>query len=74
MISSFYYLLLHYGPGHWGFAKGHIEGNETEEETTVREVEEETGIKDLKIIPGFKKMEKYFFRQYRENVWTMYRQ
>jgi len=62
------YLLLHYGPGHWGFAKGHIEGNETEEETTVREVEEETGIKDLKIIPEFKKMEKYFFRQYKDNI------
>lgn len=59
-----YYLLLHYGPGHWGFAKGHVEGNETEEQTTRREVAEETGIKDLDILPGFKKIEKYFFRQY----------
>ncbi|MFA6190508.1 MAG: NUDIX domain-containing protein [Candidatus Staskawiczbacteria bacterium] len=63
-----YYLLLHYGPGHWGFAKGHIEGSETEEQTTIREVKEETGIDDLKIIPGFKKIEKYFFRQYIDNV------
>lgn len=59
-----YYLLLHYGPGHWGFAKGHVEGNESEEETTRREVAEETGITNLKILPGFKKLEKYFFRQY----------
>lgn len=29
----------------WGFAKGHMEGKETEEETCRREVLEETGIK-----------------------------
>jgi 8-oxo-dGTP pyrophosphatase MutT (NUDIX family) len=63
-----YYLLLHYGPGHWGFAKGHIEGNESEIETTRREVLEETGISDLEILPGFKKIEKYFFRQYKDKV------
>jgi len=64
-----YYLLLHYAPsepgkrGHWGFAKGHVEEGETEEETAKREVAEETGIKDLKITPGFKELEKYFFRR-----------
>ena len=63
-----YYLLLHYGSGHWEFPKGHIEGKETEEETVLRETAEETGIKDLKILPGFKKYIKYFFRQYKENV------
>lgn len=66
--DKIYYLLLHYGSGHWGFAKGHVEGKETEEETTRREVAEETGIRDLKLMPGFKKIEKYFFRQYEENV------
>jgi len=63
-----YYLLLHYSSGHWEFPKGHIEKGETEEETVRREVFEETGINDLKIIPGFKKYIKYFFRQYRDNV------
>ena len=63
-----YYLLLHYSSGHWEFPKGHIEGKETEEETLIREVAEETGIKDLRILPGFKKYIKYFFRQYKENV------
>jgi len=64
-----YYLLLHSMPsgpgkrGHWGFAKGHIEEGETEEETTRREITEETGISDLKIIMGFKELEKYFFRK-----------
>lgn len=62
------YLLLHYHSGHWEFPKGHIEGTESEEETVKREVAEETGIGDLKIIPGFKKYIKYFFRQYKENV------
>ena len=57
------YLLLHYGSGHWEFAKGHIEDKETEEETVKREIAEETGINDLQIIPGFKKYIKYFFRQ-----------
>ncbi len=63
-----YYLLLHYKTesnrgGHWGFSKGHVENGETEEETTKREIFEETGIKDIIIIPGFKELEKYFFRR-----------
>jgi len=64
-----HYLLLHYAPsepgkhGHWGFAKGHVELGETEEQTAIRETEEETGIRDLKILPGFKEPEKYFFRK-----------
>lgn len=57
-----YYLLLHYQSGHWEFAKGHIEKNETPEQTAKREVKEETGIEDLEIIPGFKEYIKYFFR------------
>ena len=63
------YLLLHYTPsdegkkGQWGFAKGHVEQGETELETATREIAEETGIKDLKIIPGFKELEKYIFRK-----------
>lgn len=67
--NKIYYLLLHYTPseagknGHWGFAKGHVENKETEEETARREIFEETGVKELKIIPGFKKTEKYFFRK-----------
>jgi len=64
-----HYLLLHYPSknrkgGHWEFPKGHIEAGEDEERTMRREIEEETGIKDLKIIPGFKKYIKYFFKQY----------
>lgn len=68
-IDQIYYLLLHYAPsekgrrGHWGFAKGHIEKGETDEEAAKREVFEETGINDLKISSGFKEIEKYFFKK-----------
>jgi 8-oxo-dGTP pyrophosphatase MutT (NUDIX family) len=63
-----HYLLLHYPAmnrkgGHWEFSKGHVEKDETEEETVKREVFEETGINDLKIIPGFKEYIKYFFKK-----------
>ena len=37
-------LLIQQTQGHWGFPKGHVEGNETEEETAIREVKEETNI------------------------------
>ena len=30
--------------GHWGFAKGHTEDGETEEQTAIREIKEETGL------------------------------
>ena len=39
--------------GHWGFPKGHIEKDETEYETALREVKEETNI-DARIIDGFR--------------------
>lgn len=38
-------VICHKNGGHWGFPKGHVEGNETEEETARREIREETGIK-----------------------------
>ena len=37
-------LLVKHNIGHWGFPKGHVEGNETEKETAKREVKEETNI------------------------------
>lgn len=38
-------LLVKHNEGHISFPKGHVEENETEEETAYREVLEETGIK-----------------------------
>lgn len=37
-------LLVKQTKGHWGFPKGHVEDNETEVETAIREVKEETNI------------------------------
>ena len=37
-------LFLKHNAGHWAFAKGHVEGNETEEETARREIKEETNL------------------------------
>ncbi len=58
-----HYLLLHYHSGLWDFSRGHIEKNESIEQTIIREAEEETGIKDLIFIPGFKAHTKFFFKR-----------
>lgn len=47
------YVIIQSIEGYYGFPKGHIEGNETEEETALREIFEETGLK-VDILPGFK--------------------
>lgn len=39
-----YLLIRHVNGGHWAFAKGHVENNETEAETALREINEETGL------------------------------
>lgn len=39
--------------GHWSYPKGHVEDNESEVETSIREIKEETGL-NCKIIPGFR--------------------
>ena len=51
-------LLVKHNQGHWGMPKGHIEDNETEQETAIREVKEETNI-DIEIIDGFRTMITY---------------
>ena len=66
--DKFVYLLLHYGLGHWGFSKGHIEKGETPQEAAKRELEEETGIKEVQIVPGFKKWFRYFFKRKGQNI------
>lgn len=37
-------LMIFQNNGFWGFPKGHVEENETEAETAVREIFEETGL------------------------------
>ncbi|MGX9359137.1 bis(5'-nucleosyl)-tetraphosphatase [Mycoplasma sp. 332] len=56
--SKLYVLLVQQTAGHWTFPKGHMEKNETEIETTLREVKEETNV-DIEIIDGFKEKTTY---------------
>ena len=44
--------------GHWGVPKGHVEENETEEETALREIKEEVGLNVI-IDSGFRTVETY---------------
>ncbi len=46
-------LLVKHNKGHWAFAKGHVEGNETEEQTALREIKEETSL-DVKLDTKFR--------------------
>ncbi len=55
-----YLLLLH--PTYWGFTKGNIEKNESEEETAKREAQEEAGLADINILKGFKENLKWFYK------------
>ena len=44
---------------YWGLVKGHVERNEEEIETAIRETYEEVGLKDIQIIRGFRELVTY---------------
>lgn len=52
-------LLLKHNVGHWSFPKGHVENNETEEETALREIKEETNL-DVLIDTNFRRVSTYY--------------
>ena len=47
------FLLLKHNRGHYSFPKGHVENNETEEETAIREIKEETNV-EVKLDTNFR--------------------
>lgn len=55
------YLLLRYPSGHYEFPRGHVEGNETEEETLRRETQEETGITEIETIYPLRLESQFFY-------------
>jgi len=55
------FLLLRYRSGQWDFPKGHVEKEESEEQTLRREIKEETGIEDINILPIFRKSVRFFY-------------
>lgn len=52
-------LLIQHNEGHWDFPKGHVEGNETEVETAIREVKEETNL-DVEVYEDKKYISEYY--------------
>lgn len=56
--EKYYVLLIKHNLGHIGIPKGHVEKNESEEETAIREVLEETGI-NTEIIGDFREVITY---------------
>ena len=44
--------------GHWDFPKGHVEAEETEQETAIREVSEETGLR-VRLLEEFREEIRY---------------
>ena len=51
--GTLYFLVEHMIQGHTSIPKGHVEGDETEEETAVREIREETGL-EVRLDTGFR--------------------
>ena len=47
------YVIIQSLEGFYGFPKGHVEADETEVQTALREIREETGL-DVNILPGFR--------------------
>ncbi|HSP06669.1 MAG TPA: NUDIX domain-containing protein [Acidobacteriota bacterium] len=52
----------------WEFPKGMIEKGEDSLTAALREFREETGINECKVIPGFKKVLRYFYRRGGKNL------
>lgn len=63
------YLILHYSEGHWDFPKGHVEQDETEEQTARRETKEEAGIADLEFAPLFRETISYFYTKEHRKIY-----
>lgn len=51
-------IIKHSNGGHWSFPKGHVENNESEEQTAIREIFEETGL-NAELDTGFRKIISY---------------
>ena len=60
--NDIYVLLIKHNVGHWSFPKGHVEENETEEETAIREIKEETNI-DVILDNNFRFVNTYSHRE-----------
>lgn len=51
-------LVIQQAEGHWGFPKGHVEAEETEVQTAIREIKEETNY-DVEVNENYRYVETY---------------
>lgn len=62
------YVIVQSKEGFFGFPKGHMEANETEEETALREIREETGL-SVTLLPIFRTEDEHLIpRTHKEPV------
>lgn len=59
------YVIIQSKEGYYGFPKGHVEGDETETETALREVREETGL-TVQLLDGFRYEDSHPFEKHGE--------
>lgn len=69
--DEYKYLIAHQSNGHFSFPKGHMEENETEEQTAIREIKEETNI-DVELDTNFRKSISYFIESKGVNKEAVY--
>ncbi|MCX7703688.1 MAG: bis(5'-nucleosyl)-tetraphosphatase [Planctomycetota bacterium] len=63
------FLLIHSSEhSYWSFPKGVIDEGENEIKTALRELKEETGITNVRIIEGFKTINRYFYTRQGERI------
>ena len=56
--NQIYFLVEHMKKGHYALTKGHVENNETEVQTAIREIKEETNL-DVIIDTNFREVITY---------------
>ena len=56
--GEIFYVIIRSIEGYYGFPKGHMEGDETPEQTALREIREEVGLTP-RLIDGFRTEEEH---------------
>ena len=65
--DEIFYLIIRAWNGEYGFPKGHVENDESEYETAMRELKEETNVEVL-VINGFREQIEYKFPNMRNVI------